>query len=132
MLIEAASGGGGKQETVPLGIVLPEDGIHIRQLVAKRGEYQDRLDAFGSESPYHAPDSPVQQERRSLTYRITLLDTLFVEGAVATEAAVAELSQEPGFELAGFEEAVRVVSDYCSTGGQNLVDACLPAPAAQP
>jgi hypothetical protein len=121
--------GEGKAPALPLGINLPENETHILRLLAKREEYETRL----SGEAYRAPDSPQGAYDKYLKYSILILNTLFVEGSVTTKAVMDELSTEPNFDEWEAEEAIRIVHDYCETGGATLVGGTgLPEVGAEP
>jgi hypothetical protein len=109
--------GEGRAPALPIGIMLPEDEGHILSLVAKRDEYKKRL----NDLRYRAPDAPGGGADLELEYRVLILDTLFVEGSVDSAAILDELSQEPNYSEWGAEEAIRIIYDYCRTGGQGNV-----------
>jgi hypothetical protein len=98
---------------VPLRIELPEDETRVAALQAKREEYIGRI-------RYVAPDAnyPGLDEHR---YRISILNKLFEEGEVSSKDILEGLRDpEDPDEVFAAEEALRVVSDYCLTGGENL------------
>ncbi|MDO8591330.1 MAG: hypothetical protein Q7R60_00150 [bacterium] len=103
--------------SVPIGISLPDDEERLLALHNKLVEYERRNRSRRYMGP-DAPDAPRPIER----YKEIVLAKLLVDGEVATRDLMAELSVEPGFDPGELEEAIRVIEDYVTTGGQANVD----------
>jgi hypothetical protein len=107
--------------SVPAKLVLPTaHPDRVAALYGKSEEYDDRL---LRQMRYKAPDSPgyyFQWCKRAL------LDSVLDNGSVNSSDVFADFSKRPGYTEAETEEALRVVFDYCETGGLNNEGGNLP------
>ncbi|MBI2589374.1 hypothetical protein HYW35_04205 [Candidatus Saccharibacteria bacterium] len=110
----------GNEAEFHLDIKLPEgEPERVEALRAKLKEYAAR--AYNNR--YRAPDSPgafldaCKREilRRVLTY-----------GQINSGTLIGELVRWPGFNVQDFEQALTVIDDYCTTGGQNVIGGLSP------
>lgn len=97
---------------VPVQIVRPEDPDLVARLEAKATEYETRM---REQFDYVPPDNPDYFHEHS---KLTVLRRVLDEGMVESGPMMEELYAHPGFDHFLAEEAIRIVSDYCTTGGQ--------------
>lgn len=97
-------------------ITLPEDEERVAQLRAKHQEYLQRLDQF---------DHPELRARRQWDafckeYGLRILLT---KGQLDTHALSLDLAQKfpKAFDVDGFNNAMGVIDDYVTTGGENIL-----------
>lgn len=102
--------------SVPIGISLPDDEQRLLALHEKLVEYEGRY----PDKPYQAPDAP-NAPRPIDRYKEIVLGRLLVEGEVSSRELMSGLSGEPDFDPGELEEAIRVIEDYVTTGGENNV-----------
>ncbi len=83
-------------------IVVPEDSDRTARLTRKAGEYKQR----GKDS-----DS---------LHKLSVLEEVLATGTVSVEELRGRLKEKSWFNEDDFDRAVKVISDYCKTGGENL------------
>lgn len=109
----------GTPPMVPIAIQRPEGFERVEALTKKLGVYEDRLEQYR----YKAPDSPGHYAEWC---KHAVLGKVLEEGGVNSKDIVEGFADRPGFDLYDTEEALRIVSDYCLTGGENLQGSNLP------
>ena len=98
-------------------IELPQDEAKIARLDQKLIEYLGRIRKLRKENPYQPPEDPMF---RDAEYKITILGSLLKKGSVNARDISRELNQKfNGFDKARFENAYKVINDYCKTGGEH-------------
>ena len=83
-------------------IVVPEDSDRTARLTRKAGEYKQR----GEDS-----DS---------LHKLSVLEEALATGTVSVEELRGRLKEKSWFSEDDFDRAVKVISDYCRTGGENI------------
>jgi len=116
---------GGEAANEPV-LRLPADEHRVRQLEAKKTEYEERLAKQSAREPYRHPDLAQDPGTR---IRLAILSRLLEAKEVPTWTFSLELaSQSEGIVAVlgpkGFEEAFNcsaaVINDYCETGGTQV------------
>lgn len=108
-------------------VVLPDNPELAGKLRAKFSEYQRRCQKTQEE--YHAIQKTVIDEPEKLKkvydtnfYKLELLRMLLEKGRIEIDATIVDLTDKFGtFDERRFYKALRVIEDYCKTGGANLV-----------
>jgi hypothetical protein len=99
----------GEGLSVPISIRLPEDKDRVQALERKLAEYERRAE----ENRYQPPGSPLEGYKREV------LERLLQNGRIFSSELMAEFGQNPGFDEVELDEAIRIIYDYATTGGQN-------------
>jgi hypothetical protein len=90
--------------------------LRVRQLRAKLGEYQSRVNIW------KAPEL-----QRGTFYKITILERLLMDGTVDTWELSREMNEKDGsVDFDRWNTACSVINAYASTGGEGLVGGGLP------
>lgn len=103
-------------------IELPTNPSLRQRLEIKLNEYRARLiDQQKAATAYDAPEV-ILTNTADTRYKIAVLEKLLADGKVDTFALSRELSaRDSVFTVDAFDNACRVIEDYCKTGGKHSV-----------
>jgi hypothetical protein len=99
-------------------IFLPQNPSAKARLEKKLNEYERRVAQMKQVCPYDNPDISYNSFNG---YKALLARRLCLRGEVQSRELAEELKEEFGsLDTDSYNNAVRVISDYCRTGGKNV------------
>lgn len=99
-------------------IFLPQKNKIRARLEKKLNEYENRVEQLKRLCPH---DNPEISYNSFNGYKALLVRRLFLRGEVQSREMAEELREEFGtLDTDNYNNAVRVISDYCRTGGRNV------------
>lgn len=113
-------------QAIPVRIELPEDSNLVTRLAAKLKEYDTRADEYPEPDGYKAGDHPWVVSGRDARYKSIILGTVLTRGYVDAKDFYDEV-QGLHFDQFTADEAMRVIGDYCLTGGRTNQGGSLPS-----
>ncbi|RJP46561.1 MAG: hypothetical protein C4548_02445 [Desulfobacteraceae bacterium] len=101
-----------------LNIRLPDDPLIKTRLKKKLSEYEKRLEKLKKDCKHNNPDLACNS---SPGYKAQIVRRLITVGEVKTPDMAKEIKEEFGtIDFDKFNNAAKVIFDYCRTGGQNV------------
>jgi hypothetical protein len=101
-----------------LNIRLPDDPLIKIRLKKKLTEYEKRLEKLKQECKHNNPELAFNS---SPGYKAQIVRRLITVGEVKTPEMAKEIKEEFGtLDFDMFNNAAKVIYDYCRTGGKNV------------